>query len=1401
MKCFFLIAVLSLLCRAVVQAGYTGTEPGSWPRQSMSADEVPQGLQKSDWQSIRAAHESWKHMFHPQEGGGHMAYTPGQQWRSQFDERGFVTTPDNGGWAWGMELRSYGFPGHEQHTAASQGRIPHCPPAGVRAEGQRLTRRWGAVLEEWYVNDPRGLEHGFTLKERPAGATGTVPLYIELALRGSLRAIVLAGGQSVSFVDDKGGTALTYGGLKAWDADNKILKARMTTAPDGALRFEVEEKCARYPITIDPIANQAYLKQQVVRSNSADVRFGRSVAVSGDTVVIGAPGEDSSTTGVNSAPNQGASNAGAAYVFVRSGNVWSQQAYLKPNNTGAGDLFGESVAISGDTVVIGAPQEGSSTSGVNSSPNESAIYAGAAYVFLRSGVVWSQQAYLKPHNTGAADYFGDSVAISGDTLVIGALWEDSGSAGINSAPNENAQNAGAGYVFVRSGTVWSQQAYLKADNAGISDYFGSSVAISGNTVVIGAPGEDSSTTVVNSVPNENARDAGAAYVFVRSGSVWTQHAYLKADNAGAEDWFGCAVGVSGNTVVVGAKWEDSSTTMVNSVPNEDSGEAGAAYVFLRSGSTWIHQAYLKASNPNDSDSFGSSVAISGETVVIGAPGEDSSTTGMNSVPNEDARDAGAAYVFVRSGTVWIQRAYLKVSNTGADDQLGKSVAISGDTVVIGAEYEDSGTTGVNSTPNEDAYAAGAAYVFVGTGSTWIQQAYLKASYAGPGDQFGYAVAISGDTVVVGAYAEDGSSTGVNGIPNGLAPDAGAAYVYVRSGGIWSQQAYLKAHQVNPEDRFGVSVAISGDTLVVGANGEDSSTVGVNSQPNESAEGAGAAYVFVRSGTTWFQQAYLKANEVDFYDRFGHAVAVSGDTVVIGAFAEDSSTPGVNMQANEYAADSGAAYVFKRNFGFWRLEAYLKASNVSVGDYFGVSVALSGDTAVIGAQNEDSSTMGVNSSANENAVQAGAAYVFERIGNYWYQQAYLKAHQVSPDDHFGNAVAISGNTAVVAANLENGSAGGINPLPDENSAEAGAAYVFVRNGTVWSQEAYLKASQVSANDRFGTSVAVAGDTVVVGASAEDSSTVGINSTPNENAMDAGAAYVFVRSGTVWSQQAYLKASNTDAGDQFGVSVGVSEDIVVVGARGEDSGTTGVNSIPDESDSDAGASYIFTGLGPDLTPPYGGELALSPGSRLDIAEMMTITFTGWQDESPPLSYVVLIDNVVVSPQGSMSSRNLTAPTSPGMHTLKGRIYDAMNNMTEVVKNFTINTAQEGWREQYFGTASNSGNAADDFDYDRDGLTNLMEWASGLDPTISSSHITAAVLFEGQIAFTYTRSVGAVDAGTSFLVEWSDTLSSASWSLSGVTQEVVSDNGTHQQVRAMLPFGSLGRRFVRLRVVGPL
>ncbi|MFN0300247.1 MAG: beta strand repeat-containing protein [Burkholderiales bacterium] len=440
---------------------------------------------------------------------------------------------------------------------------------------------------------------------------------------------------------------------------------------------------------------------------AAGALFGTSVAVSGDgnTLAVGAIGEG------------GGVKVGAVYVFTRNAttSVWSEQQIVRASNAGADDLFGKSVALSNDgsTLAVGAPSEDGSTASTAAAPDNLTANAGAAYVFTRNGAgAWTQQAYVKASNAGVDDAFGTSVALStsGDTLAVGAPSEDGSAASTTALPNDLAPNAGAAYVFTRSGTAWTQQAYVKALNAGSDDAFGVSVALSsdGNTLAVGAIGEDTS-----------AANAGAVYVFTRSGApaTWTQQALVKPTNAGIDDAFGTSVALSsdGATLAVGAISEDGSTTSTSVTPNNDTANAGAVYVFTRSGTpaTWTQQAYMKASNARVDDAFGTSVALSGNgnTLAVGAIGEDSSTFGIGGALTGTASNAGAVYVFTRTGTTWTEKSTVKASNTGSDDGFGLAVALSsdGNTLAVGAIGEDG--NGAGGPTNNSAGAAGAVYLY------------------------------------------------------------------------------------------------------------------------------------------------------------------------------------------------------------------------------------------------------------------------------------------------------------------------------------------------------------------------------------------------------------------------------------------------------------------------------------------------------------------------------------------------------------------------------------------------------------------------------------------------------------------------------------------------------------------
>ena len=457
------------------------------------------------------------------------------------------------------------------------------------------------------------------------------------------------------------------------------------------------------------------------------------------------------------------------------------------------------------------------------------------------GAQVSQETYFKASNPDDGDRFGHSVAVHGDTLVVGADREHSVSTGVNGDQNSNGfPFAGAAYVFRRSGTTWVQEAYLKASNANSGDRFGTSVGVFGDTVVIGAPGETSNTTVINGDQNINiTTGAGAAYVFTRSGSTWSQEAYLKPFNFGLNHFFGSAVAIDGDSIVVGTPGERGAVTGVNGDPNAGfKARAGAAYVFVRSGTTWTQEAYVKASTTDIEDFFGTSVAIDGDTMLIGAPEEDSSAAGVGGDQADDSQtDAGAAYVFVRSGTTWTQEAYLKSvvpqPTPFFKTMFGQSVDLSGDTAVIGGRDQ--------------------AETFERTGTTWTPATVLGLSNTAilPGS-FGEPVSIDGDILAVGAVTDSSSASGINGqICNAESFGSGAVLLYRRTGTTWGPETYIKASTPGGLDNFGNSLALDQDNLAVGASREASDGVGVDGTESGASmiPGQGAAYNFDLASST------------------------------------------------------------------------------------------------------------------------------------------------------------------------------------------------------------------------------------------------------------------------------------------------------------------------------------------------------------------------------------------------------------------------------------------------------------------------------------------------------------------------------------------------------------------------
>jgi hypothetical protein len=712
--------------------------------------------------------------------------------------------------------------------------------------------------------------------------------------------------------------------------------------------------------------------QQVLASDSrASDDFG-TVAIDQNTAVIGAPGH--------------ASSRGAAYVYTRVGSTWTSEAELTAPDGAANDLFGTSVAISGTTVVIGAPGH---AVGANSSQ-------GAAYVYVLSGGSFTlvQQELTAPDGA-SSDQFGTRVALNGNTLVVSAWNRQVG----------GRTTQGAAYVFTRTGMTWTQQGpdLISGDGA-TGDNFGSGLAIQGATVVVGADGH------------------GAAYVFGLQGGTWIQQQELTYS---LSSFLGESVAIDGNTIVVGA-----SDTMFGGNTSQ-----GIAVIFTLQASSWTVLQDITSQDGGASDNFGSSVAISGSTILVGAPGH---------FVNGNLGQ-GSAYVFRNNGADWVQTQEFASQFGEAGDSFGRSVASSGDTVVVGAP----GSLG------DSSLSQGAAY-FSLTG-----QQEVSTPIVAPNAAFGSSVAIDGATAVIGAKQNSSSP--------------GAAYIFDQNFGFWSERQEISPLDSSAGDAFGASVAISGDTIVVGA-------------PNRT--GGGRAYVFFFNGSTWSQQAEL-LDTGGAGQHFGASVAISGNTILIG----DGS------YSTMFTTGEGAVYLFTRTGDIWTEQQMLVGSASGAG--FGTSVALSSNLlAVVG---------------EPSASPGGFANVYRVFDDSLILQQGLNVG--SSVNNFGSSVAIDGNTIAVGASFFGPAIGISGPNPhgevfvysytgstwtsqpvnnntfglDEfimslavkgDTVGVGTtfwAYGYKRNGSMWTQQQQISAGdRVIGSDFFGSSVAVSGDTILVGA---------------------------------------------------------------------------------------------------------------------------------------------------------------------------------------------------------------------------------------------------------------------------------------------------------------------------------
>lgn len=872
----------------------------------------------------------------------------------------------------------------------------------------------------------------------------------------------------------------------------------------------------------------------------------------------------------------------SVFQLVGYGQSWYTTKKMAGGGSNArvkADYFGRGGSVvDGDIMVVAAHAHDYDANNLTAKTD-----AGAVYIYYKDqgGTDnWGQVKKLVATGTNArvaSDYYGFSVAISGDYVAVGAYGQEYDAAGASSKAN-----AGAVYIYYKNqgGTDnWGLVKKIVAtgtNNRVANDYFGYNISISGDYLAVGAYAQD-----YDSAGGSAKTDAGAAYIFYRNqGGTDNWGQVKKVTGKGtngrvASDNFGISVSISGDYLAVGARGQD-----YDSAGASAKTDAGAVYIFHRnSGGTdnWGFQKKRTGVGTNArlaSDNFGYHVSLSGTTLAVGAYNHDYDSAGASLKAS-----AGAVFVYYKDqGGVssWGQVKKITPSGTNnrvASDFLGFRVCLQSDYLVVGAYGQDYDSAGANSRTS-----AGAAFVFSrnqGGADKWGQVKKLSARGTNArvaSDQFGVNVGVSGNNILVTANLQDYDNVGANS-----KADAGAGYIYY-VGSNFSQ--VTKISEQDPyyavaSDNYGTSVSIDGDYAAVGSPLQDYDSLGANS-----VSAAGAVYVYYREeggSDAWGLAKKIVphgTNSRVASDNFGRSVSLSGDWLIVGAPNQDYDSAG----GGTAVAEAGAAYLFNRNAGGtdnWGLVKKLtgKGTNGRLSnDVFGYSVSISGDYAIVGAYGQNYDSAGANV-----ITDAGAAYIFYRLAggtNNWGLVKKISAsgtNSRAATDNFGRSVSISGDYAIVGSHLHHYDSAGANALTD-----AGAAYIFYRNqgGTDnWGLQKKVTGKGTNgrvASDFFGYSVSISGDFALVGAYQQDYDSAGANSLTN-----AGASYLFDRNsgGTDnWGIYKKITPSGTNArlaSDQFGFSVDITNNTLAVGANLQDYDSLGANTI-----SNGGATYIFT-----------------------------------------------------------------------------------------------------------------------------------------------------------------------------------------------------------------------------------
>jgi hypothetical protein len=751
--------------------------------------------------------------------------------------------------------------------------------------------------------------------------------------------------------------------------------------------------------------------------------FGESIAIEGDTAVLGAPNMDSH---------------GLAYIYNYDGAIWNEVAILRPSDGRSEDQFGISVSISNNRILIGSS---------HNSSNE-ILASGSAYIFEKVNGEWSQSHKLNCSAVERFGRFGHAVSLVGNRAAIGAY--DS----YNPANEE-----GLVCIFDFNNGKWVESQVLYTEDSQ-SKYFGHSLDLSENRIIIGDYRDSSNGSI-----------SGAAYIFDFENESWILKQKLFADEIESFDYFGYSVSVNGDKALIGARGDDDLKSA-----------SGAAFVFELNNDVWQQKQKLLPSDGIELGLFGYSVNLISNRAYIGSPGIDS-TNNYN----------GAVYVFDYDDISWNQTKKITATDGELNDQFGYSIATFENSLFVGSLLDDD--NGINS---------GSVYFLKYDTFDWVEFQKLDSNtnIGAMNDNFGRSVSFQGNRALIGAPGDDERGN-----------FSGSAYIFDRINNDWVLTQKLTPTSLQDQDDFGFSVSLDGNRAVIGSP-QQGIFNGI--------QGGGKVYVYELIGDTWIEKQKLEAIDSSAGNKFGYSVSLLGDTLAVGSHQDGA----------------GSTYIFDYESGNWNQTQKLIANDGVNGDKFGISISLDINKLVIGAERDRLTELGTS-------TRIGSAYVFEREEYTWIQTAKIIPPVIIGLEvgmNFGNAVGIKEDILLIGARTDK----------YNNNYSNGTVYFFRFLEAEWQLVQKLYSINSVNTFNFGNSLDFNESKLVIGADYS-----------NENNINSGAAFIYYYENGSWNSSHNIFVEDGDYNDYFGKSVSLYNDEVLVGANGDDT----------ESGTNSGSAYLF------------------------------------------------------------------------------------------------------------------------------------------------------------------------------------------------------------------------------------